>query len=122
MADRETAARETSAREKESSANARKQLASDAKDKQAREKQIEAMKGTPTPTQEECDLLKLGEHPELAKDGSMEDPNVGFGVHRNMAADHENRGGYATRQSTASTHSGGGGQHNPQHGHTSAKA
>jgi hypothetical protein len=45
--------------------------------KEAREKQhaeIERRKGRPTPTQEECDLLKLGNHPELSDDGSGPDP------------------------------------------------
>jgi len=31
-------------------------------------------RGTPTPTQEELDAIKRGEHPELAADGSGPDP------------------------------------------------
>jgi len=34
----------------------------------------ERMKGRPTPTQEECDQIKLGMHPELSPDGSDPDP------------------------------------------------
>lgn len=83
---------------------ARKQLAADKELKKAQDEHIAKRKGTPTPTQEECDLLKLGQHPDLAEDGSEEDPNVGFGVTRHMEG--SKGGGYATRQSTAqhSTH------------------
>lgn len=86
---------------------ARKQLADDKEAMKAQQEQRDKNKGTPTPTQEEADLLKLGEHPDLAEDGSAEDPNVGFGVTRHMEG--SKGGGYATRQSTAQ-HS----QH-PQH-------
>jgi hypothetical protein len=41
------------------------------KDNAEREKK----RGTPTPTQEEIDLIKLGHHVELADDGSGPDPN-----------------------------------------------
>ena len=50
--------------------------------------------GTPTPTQEEADLIKMGHHPELAPDGST-DPYA----ERNLQAT-EHGGGYQTRQSS----------------------
>ena len=59
--------------------------------------------GTPVPTQEECDLIKLGHHPELAKDGSEEDPNVGFST-KQLEGERSERSGYQTRHTTA-THS-----------------
>ena len=58
--------------DKQNVAQNREQLA------KVQEEQREAHKGTPTPTQEEADMIKLGHHVELAKDGSEEDPNVGF--------------------------------------------
>ena len=51
--------------------------------------------GRPTPTQEEADLLKLGNHIELSPDGSPPDPQqVGT---KNMEAEHSSGGGYRTR-------------------------
>jgi hypothetical protein len=83
-------------------------------EREARQKQMaerEKNRGTPTPTQEEADLAKLGHHPELAKDGSPEDPNVGFGKReREMTSGESGRTGYETRQSTAR-----GTTHNPSH-------
>lgn len=59
-----------------------------------RDEHLKKLQGTPTPTQEEADLIKLGHHPELAPDGST-DPYA----ERNLQAT-EHGGGYQTRQST----------------------
>jgi hypothetical protein len=77
-------------------------------EREARQKQMaerEKNRGTPTPTQEEADLAKLGHHVELAKDGSPEDHGFGTTRQREMAAESGGKG-YETRQSTArpSTH------------------
>jgi hypothetical protein len=84
---------------------AKKQLASD---KEARQRSTEEyqkrMKGRPTPTQEECDLIKLGAAPDaLEPDGSDPDPNNGliFGQHSRQLEPAHSGGGYQTRQSTA---------------------
>jgi hypothetical protein len=61
-----------------------------------REEHLKRTRGTPTPTQEECDLLKLGHHVEIAKDGSAEDPNVGFTQKQLVGSGHGS--GYETRQ------------------------
>jgi hypothetical protein len=73
-----------------------------AADREARDKQMaerEKNRGTPTPTQEEADLLKLGHAVELAPDGSPPDPNVNPPAgkkERDMEGQHG--GGYQTRQ------------------------
>jgi hypothetical protein len=72
------------------------------------EEQREAHRGTPTPTQEEADLLNLGHHVDLAKDGSEEDPNVGF-TQRQLEG--ERGGDYKTRRSEPES---SGSQHRPQ--------
>jgi hypothetical protein len=56
--------------------------------------------GRPTPTQEECDLIKLGHAVELEPDGST-DP------YSSKAMEAEHGGGYKTRQSSP----GGGAHH-----------
>ncbi|HEY2243472.1 MAG TPA: hypothetical protein VGH47_04510 [Xanthobacteraceae bacterium] len=64
----------------------KKQLAAEreqrAKDMAERDKH----RGTPTPTQEECDLAKLGHHPQLADDGSGPDPNEKLNTVRHIGA------------------------------------
>ena len=52
-------------------------------------------RGTPKPTQEECDLMKLGHHPELADDGSGPDPTAATNTVKHIG------GKYDTRQMTA---------------------
>jgi hypothetical protein len=56
--------------------------------------------GRPTPTQEECDLIRLGNHIELSPDGSPPDP-WNTGQSKESAAANHGGGGYAHRQSTA---------------------
>ena len=58
----------------------------------------EKNRGTPTPTQEEADLLKLGHPVELAADGSPPDPNDPSAKTKEATAQHS--GGYSTRQAT----------------------
>jgi hypothetical protein len=71
------------------------------------EEQRAAHRGTPTPTQEEADLLNLGQHVELAKDGSEEDHNVGF-TQRQLEG--ERGGDYKTRRSEPQQHQPSGSQ------------
>ena len=76
-----------------------------ADEREARGKAIaerEKNRGTPTPTQEEADLLKLGHHPELAKDGSPPDPNEALNTVRHIGAKPSDKekpgsGDYSTR-------------------------
>lgn len=74
-----------------------------AQEREARVKAAEERaknRGRPTPTQEELDMINLGNHPELSPDGSPPDPNVSY-AHRQSEA----QGGYQTRQSTPQPHS-----------------
>jgi len=85
---------------------AKKQLASDKEARQrSNEEYQKRMKGRPTPTQEECDLIKLGAAPDsLEPDGSEPDPNNGLifgGPHSRHLEPAHSGGGYQTRQSTA---------------------
>jgi hypothetical protein len=68
----------------------------------AREKATEAhdkvYKGTPTPTQEELNLINLGNHPELAADGST-DPLV-VPKEKTKQMESGSGGSYQTRQAT----------------------
>jgi hypothetical protein len=78
-----------------------------AAEKEAREKQAAATAkamGRPTPTQEELDLIMLGNHPELSDDGSGPDPNhpSPLAQTKHVEASHGS-GGYSTRQSSASS-------------------
>ena len=83
----------------------KKKLAAEqqARDKQMADKAKHA--GTPTPTQEEANLLKLGHAVELAPDGSPPDPN-----NFNPAAPEQKDmqaaacGGYQTRQAAPAHH------------------
>jgi hypothetical protein len=76
------------------------------------EEQRASHRGTPTPTQEENDLLNLGHHVELAKDGSEEDRNVGFTQRQLEGERGSERGGdYKTRRSEPQQHGGSGSQH-----------
>lgn len=60
------------------------------------EEERERSRGTPTPTQEEADLIMLGHHPELAEDGSEQDPNVGFSQAQ-LEGERGSGGGYENR-------------------------
>jgi hypothetical protein len=75
------------------------------------EEQRAAHRGTPTPTQEENDLLNLGHHVELEKDGSDEDHNVGF-TQRQLEG--ERGGDYKTRRSEPQQHQPSGSQSSQQ--------
>jgi hypothetical protein len=55
--------------------------------------------GTPTPTQEEANLLKMGNHVELAADGSGPDPYI-YGHSKKESNPSGSGAGYQTRQST----------------------
>lgn len=63
------------------------------------EEHRKSMRGRPTPTQEEADLIKTGHHPQLEPDGSTEPPwpPTGKPVEKVGGAS------YNTRQSTAKT-------------------
>ena len=69
-----------------------------AEDKQKAVKEAYAYQGRPTPTQEECDLAKLGvpldEHED---DGSGPSPTFKTVIERNSEAQKPSGGGYATR-------------------------
>jgi hypothetical protein len=54
--------------------NDKKRIAQEREERAKQMAEREKNRGTPTPTQEECDMLKLGNHPELADDGSGPDP------------------------------------------------
>jgi hypothetical protein len=54
----------------------KKKLAEEREARAKAQQDRESKKGTPTPTQEECDLLKLGHPVELANDGSGPDPTA----------------------------------------------
>jgi hypothetical protein len=81
-------------------------------------------RGTPTPTQEEADLLKLGHPVELADDGSGPDPYMSqepghqAGLQAGQPTQHQQRHqeasqsgpGYSTRQTAAHKPQSGGSQ------------
>ncbi|HEY2245182.1 MAG TPA: hypothetical protein VGH47_13355 [Xanthobacteraceae bacterium] len=75
----------------------KKKLAADREDREKQMAERAKNQGTPTPTQEEADLLKLGHAVELAPDGSPPDPNTVPAEKKDMAAAGHG-GGYATRQ------------------------
>jgi hypothetical protein len=52
----------------------KKRLAQEREERAKQAAEREKKRGTPTPTQEELDLIKLGHHPQLADDGSGPDP------------------------------------------------
>jgi hypothetical protein len=60
-------------------------------------------RGKPTPTQMECDLMKLGNHPELEPDGSLPDPNHPSPTAAKKEVHAGSGGSYSTRQQTAKT-------------------
>ncbi|HEU0113922.1 MAG TPA: hypothetical protein VFQ80_04570 [Thermomicrobiales bacterium] len=80
---------------------AKKALA-ESKDARAEQdkQRAERLKGKPTPTQEENDLIKLGGHPELEDDGSGADPN---NFSQKSLEAKKPGGGYQTR-ATEATH------------------
>ena len=59
-------------------------------------------RGTPTPTQEEMDMIKLGHHVELANDGSGPDPNEARNTVKHIGGKHSDKPSeYPTRQMSA---------------------
>ncbi|MBO0717693.1 MAG: hypothetical protein J2P55_10220 [Rhizobiales bacterium] len=55
-------------------------------DREKRAKEYaERMRGRPTPTQDECDQIKLGMHPEISVDGSGPDLNEATNTVRHMS-------------------------------------
>lgn len=77
--------------------NAKKRAAEGKEARDAGDAQRAAIaKGTPTPTQEECDVACSGGYPELAEDGSGPEQTQTKQVEAGKPG-----GGYATRQSTA---------------------
>jgi hypothetical protein len=101
----ETHANPNAAREREQQAQAQReqgqrQLERGKADKERILKDYQdRMKGRPTPTQEECDQIKLGMNPEISPDGSNPDPHDALSQ-RQMGAERPS-GGYRTRESTA---------------------
>jgi hypothetical protein len=90
---------------------ATKKMAEDKKTLEAqnavRAKQMEERaknRGKPTPTQMECDLIKLGNHPELEPDGSQPDPYQAPKEERELHSSSGGGAGYSTRQASASEH------------------
>jgi hypothetical protein len=79
--------------------NAKKTVTESSRDvRSVQEAQRAAMaKGKPTPTQEENDIACSGGYPELAEDGSGPDQPLARAMEAGKS------GGYATRQSTASS-------------------
>ena len=75
----------------------KKRLAEEREKRASDQLEREKKRGTPTPTQEECDLAKLGYHPQLADDGSGPDPNDKL----NTVAHIGGGAPYATRQMQA---------------------
>lgn len=69
------------------------------------EEQRASMRGTPTPTQEEADLIKTGHHPTLAEDGSTEPqwPAPVAAKDKKHATAEHGGANYNTRSQTAST-------------------
>jgi hypothetical protein len=56
-------------------ADDKKMLEQQNSDRQKAAEERHKNRGKPTPTQMECDLAMLGNHPELEPDGSPPDPN-----------------------------------------------
>lgn len=101
-----TTSRAASARDKTSAAKERleadkKRLQEEREERAKQAAEREKHRGTPTPTQEEIDLVKLGHHPELANDGSGPDPADKLNTVRHIGA--KPPGEYPTRQMSAKT-------------------
>jgi hypothetical protein len=75
-------------------ADDKKKLAEAREAREKAEAEREKHRGTPTPTQEEVDLVKLGHHIDLAKDGSPEEGVVVEGKEATAGS----RAAYETRQ------------------------
>jgi hypothetical protein len=82
-------------------ADDKKKLEQDRADRAKTAEDRRKARGTPTPTQEEADLIKLGHHPQLAPDGSPPDPQV---VPTKQMEPASGGRGYETRQSGAAHH------------------
>lgn len=74
-------------------------LAKEREERQKATAEREKHRGTPTPTQEEIDLIKLGHHVELANDGSGPDPNEKLNTVRHIGG--KPPGEYNTRSMQA---------------------
>lgn len=97
---------------------AREQVAKGAEAKAKSVEQAYANQGKPTPTQEECDLAKLGVAIETHEDdgsGTQEERDARKAQHKNVEAK-PSSGGYNTR-SGATTHAGSSGSHSGGTGH-----
>jgi hypothetical protein len=80
--------------------NAKKALAAGKEAKAKQDEQRNAMKGRPTPTQEENDLAALGGHPELEPDGSPEEGPTHLGHAGKQSEARPAGGNYQTRAAT----------------------
>jgi hypothetical protein len=73
----------------------------------AQEEHRKSMRGRPTPTQEEADLIKSGHHPTLEPDGSTEPPwppvAPAKDKHEKHATAESGGANYSTRQTSAKT-------------------
>jgi hypothetical protein len=89
--------------EDQATATAKKALAEGKEVRAAQDAQRSAiMKGKPTPTQEELDLINLGGHPTIEEDGSPEEKSLAEQhATRHSEASKPASGGYQTRASTA---------------------
>jgi hypothetical protein len=88
----------------EATTSKRYEIEKEAADKSRADAKEKLSKGKPTPTQEENDRLAMGEHVELADDGSGEDPYPSAQATYNKQMEGGGKGGYKTRDSTAATH------------------
>ena len=85
-------------------ADARKKHAEEREQRtKAQEEHRKSMRGRPTPTQEEADLIRTGHHPTLEPDGSTEPPWPPVPAHAKQSTAEQQGGSYSTRASTAST-------------------
>ena len=85
-------------------ADERKKQATEREERtKAQEEHRKSMRGRPTPTQEEADLIRTGHHPALEPDGSTEPPWPPVPAHAKQSTAEHQGAGYSTRQSTAST-------------------
>jgi hypothetical protein len=79
----------------------KKKLAEEREQRAKEHAEREKKRGTPTPTQEEIDMVKMGHPVELANDGSGPDPNEATNTVKHIGG--KPPGEYATRQMAAKT-------------------
>jgi hypothetical protein len=98
---------EAAAEDKRTAEERKKQATEREERTKAQEEHRKSMRGRPTPTQEEADLIRSGHHPTLEPDGSTEPPwPVVPAKHPDKHEKHataETGAGYSTRQSAAKT-------------------